>query len=303
MTEQETIQRAVMYLERLSEGVNPLNGEVIPEGEVLREPRISRCLKYAAEKLALTNEAEKKYSPKGFFILDVQLEALEPSKRSLTTTQLVDKINRVTEENEAAKFQVKWVLDWLVEQGLLGERDSGRYTTEAGKLLGITVEEYVNPSNQFLAYPICFTCEAQMFIFDHLREIAPQRRVTKPKKKRAAFFITELQKGQLSPLGHDCSISQLCAEINRITDENETYKFKAQWVNDWLIEIGMLEVMEGEKRATSDGNAVGITSTPRVNERGESYLANSYTPEAQSFILDNIDAILAFVADSEAQSE
>lgn len=307
MTEQETIQRAVMYLEKLSEGINPLNDAVIPDGEVVREARISRCLKYVVEKLSAISginvQAEDKSPTQPFFILDIQLEALEPSMRSLSTTQLVEKINRITEENETRKFQSKWLLDWLTEQGLLELRDSRRFTTESGKLLGITVDEITNPVTQLPLRRVTFTTEAQLFVFDHLREMIPQGRASKPKKQRASFFITELQKGQLAPLEGNCSISQLCAVINQATAENETYKFKPQWVNSWLIEIGMLEEIDGDKRATSDGNALGITSTPKVNDRGEAYLANSYTPDAQSFILDNIDAILAFVADSETNND
>lgn len=302
MTEQETIQQAAMYLERLSEGINPLNGAVIPEGEVVREERIIRCFKYAAEKLSAMNvQSEEKKSAKSFFILDVQLEALEPSNWKISSTHLVEKINRVTEENETRKFQAKWLLDWLTEQGLLESRDSRRFTTESGKMLGIIVDEVTNPETQLPVRRVSFSTEAQIFVFDHLREMIPQRQTEKASKKRASFFITELQKGQLSPLEQDCSISQLCTVINNVTAENETYKFKSQWVNSWLIEIGMLEEVDGQKRATADGNALGITSALRTKESGESYIANSYTPEAQSFILDNIDSILAFIADSEAE--
>lgn len=309
MTERETIQRAAMYLERLSEGINPLNGAVIPEGEVVREERIIRCLRYAAEKLAAANvQNEEKTSAKHFFILDVQLEALEPSKLKLSTTNLVEKINRVTEENESGKFQTKWILDWLTEQGLLETRGSRRFTTESGELLGIVVDKVTGPAAQIPVPRVSFSTEAQLFVFEHLREMIPQKQAEKTakargertSKRRASFFITDLQKGQLAPLEQDCSISQLCAVINSATAENETYKFKASWVNRWLIEIGMLEETDGKKRATPEGNELGITSALRVKDNGEEYIANSYTPEAQGFILDNIDAILAFAADNEA---
>ncbi len=301
MTEQETLQRAIMYLETLSEGMNPLNGAEIPSGEVLCEARISRCLKYAAEQLTLLlGQGEKKQRLQNFYILDVQLEALEASNRTLTTTQLTEKINRVTEENDTRKFQARWILDWLTEQGLLEINNSVRLTTEAGKMLGITAELVENPTSHIVMRPVYFTSEAQRFVFDHLREMIPQKQSgTSSSKPRPAFFITELQKGQLSPLEYDCTVSQLAAEINRVTEDNGTFKFKAQWINSWLIEIGMLEEKDGQKQATADGFALGIISLPRINEKGTPYIANKYTSDAQCFILDNLDAVLAFAADCE----
>lgn len=304
MTEQETVQRAIDYLTKLASGINPLNGAEIPEGETLREPRISRCLEYAAGKLGSLMEYRENSRPtKDFFILDVQREALETSKVTVTTTQLAEKINRVTEENETKKFQARWLLDWLTAQSLLELRDGRRYTTEAGKLLGITVEPYTNPVTQAVVYSVRFTTEAQQFVFDNLAEIVGSRAQNSSSKspRKPAFYITELQKGQLSPLPQSCSVSQLAAEINRVTEENETLKFKPAWINSWLLQIGMLENRDGDKIASLSGNALGISSSERTNECG-TYIANSYTPEAQSFILDNLDAVLACAAEQEEQA-
>ena len=304
MTEQETVQRAIDYLTKLASGVNPLNGAEIPAGETLREPRISRCLAYAAGKLGSLMEYRENSRPtKDFFILDVQLEALETSKMPVTTTQLVEKINNVTEENQTKQFQPRWLLDWLTAQGLLELRDGRRYTTDAGKLLGITVDPYTNPAANVVVYPVRFTTEAQQFVFDSLLEIVGSRPQVSAAKspRKSAFYITELQKEQLSPLPQSCSVSQLAAEINRVTEENETFKFKAAWINSWLVHIGMLEIRDGDKIASLSGTELGISSSERTNERG-SYIANSYTPEAQSFILDNLDAVLAFAAEQEEQA-
>lgn len=304
MTEQETVRRAIDYLTKLAAGVNPLTGAEIPDGETLREPRISRCLEYAAGKLgALMEYRENSRPTKEFFILDVQREALEAAKTPVTTTQLAEKINRVTEENETKQFQPRRLLDWLTAQGLLELRDGRRYTTEAGKLLGITVDPYTNPITQAVTFPVRFSTEAQQFVFDSLPEIVRESASVSSgsSKRRPAFYITELQKRQLSPLPHSCSVSQLAAEINRVTAENETLKFKPAWINCWLLRIGMLEIHGGDKTASPSGMELGISSSERTSERG-TYIANSYSPEAQSFILDNLDAVLACAAEQEEQA-
>ena len=48
MTELETIQRAKMYIDNLANGINPLNGQHLPEEDIVNNVRISRCLFYVS---------------------------------------------------------------------------------------------------------------------------------------------------------------------------------------------------------------------------------------------------------------
>lgn len=43
MTELETLERAKMYLEKLANGINPIDGSVIPDGDIVNHVRISGC--------------------------------------------------------------------------------------------------------------------------------------------------------------------------------------------------------------------------------------------------------------------
>lgn len=51
MTELDTIKRAKMYMEKLSQGVNPLTGKPVPEGDLTKNARMSRCFAYVAQVL------------------------------------------------------------------------------------------------------------------------------------------------------------------------------------------------------------------------------------------------------------
>ncbi len=51
MTELETLERAKMYLEKLANGVNPIDGSRIPDEEVVNNVRLSRCFFYVADVL------------------------------------------------------------------------------------------------------------------------------------------------------------------------------------------------------------------------------------------------------------
>ena len=61
MTELDTIKRAKMYMEKLSQGVNPIDGTPVPEGDLTRNARMSRCFAYFAQVLdkVVTNTAAR----------------------------------------------------------------------------------------------------------------------------------------------------------------------------------------------------------------------------------------------------
>ena len=44
MTELEIMQHAKDYLDKLAKGIDPLTGREVPEGEIINNVRISRCL-------------------------------------------------------------------------------------------------------------------------------------------------------------------------------------------------------------------------------------------------------------------
>ena len=51
MTEVEKIQYAKSFIDKMANGINPLDNTPIPEGELLNHVRISRCLFYVSELL------------------------------------------------------------------------------------------------------------------------------------------------------------------------------------------------------------------------------------------------------------
>ena len=68
MTEVEVQQRAKRYLDCLVQGINPLDGTVIPEGDTVRQVRIARCLQYVSGILeqVIENHGEVQCQEKAF---------------------------------------------------------------------------------------------------------------------------------------------------------------------------------------------------------------------------------------------
>ena len=66
MTEQEKLHRAKHYIDSLANGVNPLDGTLIPEQDIVNNVKISRCLFFVSDVLRkqLDGHEPKKVSEK-----------------------------------------------------------------------------------------------------------------------------------------------------------------------------------------------------------------------------------------------
>ena len=51
MTELETLTRAQMYIEKMANGINPLDGTAVKDDDLLNNIRISRCLFFVSDTL------------------------------------------------------------------------------------------------------------------------------------------------------------------------------------------------------------------------------------------------------------
>ncbi len=113
------------------------------------------------------------------------------------------------------------------------------------------------------------------------------------KPKRVQTFITDEQLAELKFNYGECRVSDIANEINRVIEPNGSKKMQAAWINDWLESIGMLcRNAEGRRVATSEGEDIGISSKLKTRANGEEYYLNLYSVQAQSFIFDNLRAII-----------
>ncbi len=113
------------------------------------------------------------------------------------------------------------------------------------------------------------------------------------KPKRVRTFITDEQFSELKLNYGECKVSDIANEINRVIADNGTKKMQAAWINDWLESIGMMtKNADGNRVVTSAGEDIGITSHLKTSQRGTEYYLNLYSVQAQSFIFDNLRAII-----------
>lgn len=109
------------------------------------------------------------------------------------------------------------------------------------------------------------------------------------------FYITDEQSAELKPYSYNCKVSELAVEINRVTEVNNTKKFSATWINDWLEVEGYLRKSELNSRiATEKGMQLGITSEYHQRDDGYGYYLNLYAEQAQSFVFNHLSDIIAY---------
>lgn len=187
MTEVEKIQYTKSFIDKLAQGIDPISGRVIPENEIIRQVRISRCLHYVSEILEQVirnggTSSKKKLSnreKKPFFITDQQLEKYPYSDIPVSVSEIARNINTLIDTETMRSISYKDITAWLIQVGALQETENKegkrrKYPTAAGKDLGITCQER---DNGFRTYQvILYDKSAQQLIIDNMALILDLKR-------------------------------------------------------------------------------------------------------------------------------
>ena len=181
MTDLEMMERARMYLDKLANGINPLDGSQIPDSDTLNNVRISRCLFYVSDVLRRCIEQGgipaphvPKVQKQPFFLTLEQREQYPIRQESVSITLLVQQLNELIDQQSMTKISTTQITDWLLDAGLLeviaapDGRHSRRATRE-GDHMGIHNEERQSPRGPYTG--VFYTPQAQKFILDNLDSI------------------------------------------------------------------------------------------------------------------------------------
>ncbi len=127
-----------------------------------------------------------------------------------------------------------------------------------------------------------------------------------PRSQKAPFALLPEQIVQLKPHSSQQSASRITASINELIDTEKMQKLKTTDITSWLLSIGMLQDIEtssGRKRKfpTPDGEMLGMKETSFINEQGVPTQYTVYDKNAQQFIFDNMETLIAFIREREAE--
>lgn len=179
MTELEKMERAKMYIEKLANGINPLDNISIPENDIVNNVRISRCLFYVLELLGKAVERERKAEQKKIkkekFNIDFEtIQKFSFSDKPLPVSEIVERINSLIDTERMKKISYKHITEWLVSIDMLTvevkpDGKTAKRPTESGREIGITTEERYSMYGNYTA--VVYNRNAQEFIIDNIEAV------------------------------------------------------------------------------------------------------------------------------------
>ena len=205
--ENKILERAEMYLRKLSCGVNPLTEENLPEGDTCRQERISKCLLYVADYLQQivcpkpkAAKAEKQEKPKRkrefpnqeLALSEEAIAKFEFSEEPLSLSAIVRRVNALIPEGSGMiPLMYADVAEVLTQEGYLQKQEgaAGKETnlpTPQGEEKGFSrVEEDIR--GHFSIFTKCNT-DAQKFVIENIQKAVAQAnaRLARRNAERAA---------------------------------------------------------------------------------------------------------------------
>lgn len=179
MTELETLERAKMYMEKLANGINPIDGSVIPDEDIVNNVRLSRCFFYVSDVLRQVIEnggvtPQKKIKKEPFSLTVEQREAFEFSAIPMPISEISKRINALSTNENMSTLSYAVIRDWLMSLGMLeyaldGNGKNVVRPTPQGESIGIALEARNGANGPY--FVVVYNLAAQHFILDNLDAI------------------------------------------------------------------------------------------------------------------------------------
>ena len=229
MTELDKIKRAKMYVDKLSNGINPLDDTIVPETDVVNNVRISRCLFFISDVLRQVIENGGTTPQPAFNKPDKLPFYLPPEKRSafvfsevpIPASELARRLTDLANCENRKKLTYSSIATWLIEAGRLtyAVSPSGKETkrpTQEGVQIGIAVEERMGANGPY--HVVTYNTEAQRFILDNLDgiiqfEAAKTEMQGKPWTQAHDECLKDLHRKGLSPKAIAATLKRSTKEV------------------------------------------------------------------------------------------
>ena len=178
MTELETMQRAKMYLDKLSRGIDPITDREMPEDAVLNNVRICRCLHYVSgvleQVIANGGVVGKKERSVEFSITRAQMSHIQLTSYPVGINEFAENIRAATGNPDMKRPNTGKITAWLMQRGLRelvndAEGKPRRLPSEKGQRRGMSTKMRQGQNGEYLA--VYYDANIQRLILDHLEEI------------------------------------------------------------------------------------------------------------------------------------
>ena len=179
MTELEKIAYAKSFIDKLANGINPLDDTPIPDDDIANNVRLSRCFFYVSDILRQVYEnggvTKPRRTPKIPFTVTLeQFEKFEYSADPISVSEIAKRIYAMADNENMEKVSYRQVNQWLLNIGMLYLHDFGgkkpvKRPTDEGNQIGITVETRMGRYGEYQV--VLYNEGAQRFILDNLEAV------------------------------------------------------------------------------------------------------------------------------------
>lgn len=177
MTELEKIAYAKSFIDKLANGINPLDNTPIPTDDLINNVRLSRCFFFVSDILRQVYVNGGIIQPTSakipFYITDQQLQKFNYSDIPITISEIANRIYAIAENEYMQKLSYKKIHLWLLNIGMLSLQNSNGTTfkrpTEQGNQLGIIVETREGTRGKYQV--VLYNKNAQHFILNNIKNI------------------------------------------------------------------------------------------------------------------------------------
>jgi hypothetical protein len=269
MTELEKIEYTKAFIDKLANGINPLDDTPIPEGDIANNVRLSRCFFYVSDILrqviengGVTPPQKAPKAGKQAFTLTEEVRAgLQVSETPLTVSELVSYLNDTVKEENVKRLATTAITGWMVEQGFMEvvELPSGKTAkrpTPTGNEIGLFTEERMG---MYGAYTVVkFSPAAQTFVFDHMALIMEHYEGVKAAKKEQKAAAKAARAASPAPVTpsyqppmteflnrpwtetHDDRLRRMAADGATVAEMADAIKRTEEGIRARLRELGIL---------------------------------------------------------------
>jgi len=182
MTNMKKLLNAKDFMDKLSNGIDPVSDEVLTKDALLGNIDLSRCFFFTSDILRQVIEnngfigrrAKSNTMLPPFTLSEEQRTQIEITERPAMVRQFTESINNLIDMNSMRNLKVSAVTRWLVENGLLSEEvvneKKRKIPTKKGEKFGIYSETRNGHYGSYTA--ILYKESAQRHIVENLDQIA-----------------------------------------------------------------------------------------------------------------------------------
>lgn len=261
MTELEKIQYAKDFLDKLANGINPLDGTPLAEDDIANHVRLSRCFFFVSDVLrqvienggVVATKAPK--SRKSDFSLNEEArKKLQPTGRPMTVSEIAELLNGAIDLETTKKISATAINQWLLDSGFLisqvqANGKNRKLPTEAGEEMGLFTEER---SGLYGPYVVTmFSPMAQQFVYDNLESVVASANRAKELKKAIRAEMKAEARAEKDPLAdfhnrpwtptHDDNLIEMHQKQIPISEIAFALKRTESGVRDRLRALGLIE--------------------------------------------------------------